>query len=65
MSDELMPAMAFALVGLLLVVVCQIGNVSLSAATRPMMPYVAILLATLLLIAYVPWVVLVLPRMLL
>lgn len=52
-------------VGLLLVVVCQIGGVSLSATTRPMLPYIAILVATLLLIAYVPWVVLVLPRLLL
>jgi C4-dicarboxylate transporter DctM subunit len=52
-------------VGLLLVVVCQIGRVSLSAVTIPMLPYIAILVATLLLIAYVPWVVLVLPRLLL
>ncbi|HSD55270.1 MAG TPA: TRAP transporter large permease [Burkholderiales bacterium] len=52
-------------VGLLLVVVCQIGRVSLSAVTLPMLPYIAILIATLLLIAYVPWVVLVLPRLLL
>jgi C4-dicarboxylate transporter DctM subunit len=51
--------------GLLLVVVCQIGGVSLSSAARPMLPYVAILVATLLLIAYVPWIVLVLPRLLL
>jgi tripartite ATP-independent transporter DctM subunit len=51
--------------GLLLVVVCQIGGVNLSAAARPMIPYVAILIATLLVIAYVPWVVLVLPRLLL
>ena len=52
-------------VGLLLVVVCQIGGVSLSATTRPMVPYIGILLATLLAIAYIPWIVLVLPRMLL
>ena len=52
-------------VGLLLVVVAQIGRVSLSAVTLPMLPYIAILVATLLLIAYVPWVVLVLPRLLL
>ena len=52
-------------VGLLLVVVCQIGGVSLSATTRPMLPYIGILIATLLAIAYVPWIVLVLPRMLL
>ncbi|HUQ76309.1 MAG TPA: TRAP transporter large permease [Burkholderiales bacterium] len=52
-------------VGLLLVVVSQIGRVSLSAVTVPMLPYIAILVATLLLIAYVPWVVLVLPRLLL
>jgi len=52
-------------VGLLLVVVCQIGRVSLSSVTMPMLPYIAILVATLLLIAYVPWVVLVLPRLLL
>ena len=52
-------------VGLLLVVVAQIGRVSLSAVTLPMLPYIAILVATLLLIAYVPWVVLILPRLLL
>jgi tripartite ATP-independent transporter DctM subunit len=52
-------------VGLLLVVVAQIGRVSLSSVTLPMLPYIAILVATLLLIAYVPWVVLVLPRLLL
>jgi C4-dicarboxylate transporter DctM subunit len=52
-------------VGLLLVVVCQIGRVSLSSVTLPMLPYIAILIATLLVIAYVPWVVLVLPRLLL
>jgi tripartite ATP-independent transporter DctM subunit len=52
-------------VGLLLVVVCQIGGVTLSAATRPILPYIAILVASLLAIAYVPWVVLVLPRLLL
>ncbi len=52
-------------VGLLLVVVCQIGGVSLGAVTRPMMPYISILIATLLVVAYIPWVVLVLLRMLL
>ncbi len=52
-------------VGLLLVVVCQIGGVTLSAATRPMIPYVSILVVTLLVVAYVPWVVLILPRLLL
>jgi tripartite ATP-independent transporter DctM subunit len=52
-------------VGLLLVVVCQIGRVSLSSVTMPMLPYIAILVATLLVIAYIPWVVLVLPRLLL
>lgn len=52
-------------VGLLLVVVCQIGGVSLGSVTRPMAPYIGILIATLLVIAYIPWVVLVLPRMLL
>ena len=52
-------------VGLLLVVVAQIGRVSLSAVTLPMLPYIAILVATLLVIAYVPWVVLILPRLLL
>lgn len=52
-------------VGLLLVVVCQIGRVSLSAVTLPMLPYIGILTATLLVVAYFPWVVLVLPRLLL
>jgi C4-dicarboxylate transporter DctM subunit len=52
-------------VGLLLVVVSQIGRVSLSAVTLPMLPYVAILVATLLLVAYFPGIVLVLPKLLL
>jgi len=52
-------------VGLLLVIVCQIGGVPLSAVARPMIPYILILILTLLLISYVPWFVLVLPRALL
>ena len=52
-------------VGLLLVVVAQIGRVSLSAVTLPMMPYIVILIATLLAIAAMPAFVLFLPRMLL
>ena len=52
-------------VGLLLVVVAQIGRVSLGAVTLPMLPYIAILIATLLLVAYFPWLVLVLPKLLL
>ena len=52
-------------VGLLLVVVCQIGGVSLSAVARPMMPYIAILVIMLLVIAFVPWFVLIVPRLLL
>jgi C4-dicarboxylate transporter DctM subunit len=52
-------------VGLLLVVVSQIGRVSLSSVTLPMMPYIAILIATLLVIASMPAVVLFLPRLLL
>ncbi len=52
-------------VGLLLVIVCQIGRVGLTAVFRPMIPYIVILILTLLLISYVPWFVLVLPRALL
>jgi TRAP-type C4-dicarboxylate transport system permease large subunit len=52
-------------VGLLLVVVSQIGRVSLSSVTMPMLPYIAILIATLLVIASMPSVVLFLPRLLL
>jgi TRAP-type C4-dicarboxylate transport system permease large subunit len=52
-------------VGLLLVVVSQIGRVSLSSVTLPMMPYIAILIATLLAIASMPALVLFLPRLLL
>ena len=52
-------------VGLLLVVVAQIGRVSLSAVTLPMLPYIAILVGTLLAIAAMPALVLFLPRLLL
>jgi C4-dicarboxylate transporter DctM subunit len=52
-------------IGLLLVIVCQIGGVGLTDVIRPMIPYVLILFMALLLISYVPWLVLVLPRALL
>ena len=40
-------------------------GVSLSAVTRPMMPYIGILVLMLLVIAFVPWFVLIVPRLLL
>jgi tripartite ATP-independent transporter DctM subunit len=49
-------------IGLLLIVISAIGNIGLSQMIKPMIPYVAILVFTLLIIIYLPWITLVLPR---
>jgi tripartite ATP-independent transporter DctM subunit len=50
-------------IGLLLIVVCGIARTSLSSVFRTMLPYVAILIASLLVIMFIPWIILVVPRM--
>jgi C4-dicarboxylate transporter DctM subunit len=52
-------------VGLLLIVVCGIAKTSLSAVFRTMLPYIAILILSLLVIMFVPWIILVIPKLLL
>jgi C4-dicarboxylate transporter DctM subunit len=48
--------------GLLLIVVSALGKIGLSQVSKPMIPYVAILIVGLLFITYIPWITLVLPR---
>jgi len=48
--------------GLLLIVVSALGRIELSQVSKPMIPYVAILIGGLLIITYIPWITLVLPR---
>jgi C4-dicarboxylate transporter DctM subunit len=48
--------------GLLLIVVSALGRIELSQVSKPMIPYVAILIVGLLVITYIPWIALVLPR---
>jgi C4-dicarboxylate transporter DctM subunit len=48
--------------GLLLIVVSALGRIELSQVSKPMIPYVAILVVGLFLITYIPWITLVLPR---
>lgn len=52
-------------VGLLLIVVCGIAKTSLSSVFRTMIPYIAILALSLLVIMFIPWIILVIPRLLL
>ena len=57
-NDLLMPP-----IGLLLIVVCGIAKTSLSSVFRTMAPYVGILIVSLLVIMFIPWIILVVPRM--
>jgi len=52
-------------VGLLLIVVCGIAKISLSSVFRTMVPYIAILVLSLLVIMFIPWIILVIPKLLL
>ena len=49
-------------IGLLLIVVSALGKIQLSQVSKPMIPYVAILIVGLLVITYIPWITLILPR---
>ena len=49
--------------GMLLIIISAIGKINLSKVSRPMIPYVAILIIGLLIITYIPWITLILPRM--
>ena len=49
-------------IGIMLLVICSVTGVRLAPVARAMWPYLAILVACLLIMIAVPWVVLVLPR---
>jgi C4-dicarboxylate transporter DctM subunit len=49
--------------GMLLIVVSAVGKIELAKVVKPMIPYVAILIVGLIVITYIPWITLVLPRM--
>jgi C4-dicarboxylate transporter DctM subunit len=50
-------------IGLLLIVVCSIAKASLSSVLKPMIPYIAILIISLIIVAFNPWYVLLLPKL--
>jgi C4-dicarboxylate transporter DctM subunit len=50
-------------IGLCLVIICSIAKIRLSDTIRPLIPYIAILIVDLFVIAFWPWLVLVLPRL--
>ena len=50
--------------GLGLYVACTVGGTTIDRVTRPLMPYLIVMFAVVLLISYVPWISLWLPRML-
>jgi TRAP-type C4-dicarboxylate transport system permease large subunit len=50
-------------IGVLLIVTCGIARTSLSSMFRPMVPYIGILIISFLVIMFIPWIILVIPRM--
>lgn len=50
-------------VGLCLIVICGISKVSLSEVTRPLTPYIVVMFLSLLVIMYIPWITLIVPRL--
>jgi TRAP-type C4-dicarboxylate transport system permease large subunit len=48
-------------IGLCLVILCSLAKIKLTDTIRPLIPYVAILVADLIVIAFWPWLVLILP----
>jgi C4-dicarboxylate transporter DctM subunit len=51
-------------VGLGVFIACSIGKVSVSEVAKPLLPYLAVNLSTVLLITYWPWLTMVLPNLL-
>ena len=50
-------------VGICLIVICGVSKVSLSEVTRPLLPYIAVMFLSLLVIMYIPWITLIIPKM--
>ena len=48
-------------IGLCLVILCSLAKIKLSDTMQPLMPYIAILVVDLIIIAFWPWLVLILP----
>ena len=49
-------------IGVLLIVTCGIARANLGSMFRPMIPYIGILIISFLFIMFVPWIILVIPR---
>ena len=49
-------------IGLCLVILCSLAKIKLTDAIRPLIPYISILVADLVVIAFWPWLVLILPQ---
>jgi tripartite ATP-independent transporter DctM subunit len=50
-------------IGLVFVVMCSISKISPSSLFRPIIPYILILIATLMVILFIPWLVLIVPKL--
>jgi len=50
-------------IGLCLVIICSMAKIKLTDTVRPLIPYTIILIVDLIVIAFWPWLVLVLPRL--
>ena len=50
-------------IGVLLMIVCGIAKAPISSVLRTMIPYVAVLIISLTVIMFIPWIILVIPRM--
>jgi TRAP-type C4-dicarboxylate transport system permease large subunit len=50
-------------IGLCLVIICSLAKIKLTDTIRPLMPYIAILVIDLFVIAFWPWLVIFLPNL--
>jgi TRAP-type C4-dicarboxylate transport system permease large subunit len=50
-------------IGLVFIIMCSISKTPASSLFRPMLPYVLILVATFFVILFIPWFVLLVPRL--
>jgi TRAP-type C4-dicarboxylate transport system permease large subunit len=48
-------------IGLVLVILCSLAKIKLTDTMQPLVPYIAILVVDLVIIAFWPWLVLILP----
>jgi len=49
-------------IGLCLVIICSLARIKLTDTIRPLIPYISVLVVDLIVMAFWPWLVLILPK---